>query len=96
MSLRGEKRMWRREQQEKAMFEKEDDRTKRAPLAEAYRHILGCALDEVHGDKQELCRRLWISSEELEEYQSGRRPVPFTVFVGAFDIVLSAIKTRRG
>jgi hypothetical protein len=70
----------------------EDQYARRISVPEAYRRMLALALEQVGGDREELGRRLWISLEELGDYQSGKQPVPCAVFVGALDIVLSTLR----
>ena len=40
------------------------------------------------GDATAVCRRLWISREELEGYLSGSRPVPACVSLHVLDILV--------
>jgi hypothetical protein len=84
---------WREE--EERMSEKEDDYARRVSEAETYRDMLWLALEELQGNKEELCRRLWISLAELNDYLSGKQQVPFVVFIGALDIVLDGMRSRR-
>ena len=42
---------------------------------------------EFVGSRERLAARLAISHEELDDYLSGRRPIPNEVFLAALDIV---------
>lgn len=39
------------------------------------------------GDAEAVCRRLWISRDELKDYLSGLRPVPPCVWQHALDLL---------
>ena len=77
------------------MSEEHDKYAPRLPESEAYREMLALALEQLRGDSHDLCRRLWISTKELEAYLSGAQPVPFAVFAGALDVVLDGMNSGR-
>jgi hypothetical protein len=39
------------------------------------------------GNVEAVCRRLWISRDELRDYLSGLRPVPQSVSLHALDLL---------
>lgn len=41
---------------------------------------------ELIGSKKALCKALWLSYDELEDYLSGKKPVPASVASAATDI----------
>ena len=44
------------------------------------------ALDTL-GSKDKLCKALWISTAELDDYLCGDKPLPWEIYVMALDIV---------
>lgn len=41
------------------------------------------------GDAEAVCRRLWISRDDLKDYLGGSRPIPLCVSQHALDLLAS-------
>ena len=41
------------------------------------------------GDAEAVCRRLWISRDDLKDYLGGLRPIPLCVSQHALDLLAS-------
>lgn len=59
------------------------------------RRTLARALEALDGKKDRLAAALRISSEDLEAYLAGEKPVPQQVFLDALDIVAGGRQTDK-
>lgn len=60
-----------------------------------HRRTLVRALEALGGEKDRLAAALRISSEDLEAYLAGAKPVPQQVFLDALDIVAGGRPTDK-